>query len=178
MVCITSQMSIVKTSLIVLVLGLAGPVAAQPLDATVQTSLGAAVKLSTLWGMPVVLFYEDKDGASQNQPLRFALSTQRQPRTLTEVVKVVAVANVEGYDWFPVKNFVLSSVRDAERASGIPVYLDWQGALQRKPWALSGKGSSVVVLDGKGRSIFSKNGALSHEEIAEVVSLLVRLASQ
>ena len=150
----------------------------QPLDATVETTRGGAVQLASLWGKPVVVFYEDKDGTSQNQSLKDELESQGRKRGLTRSVRVVAVASVEGYDWFPVKGIVVSAVKDAEVQSGIPVYLDWRGALKRKPWGLTGKGSTVLVLDGTGALLFSKNGPLSHEEISQVVALLVRLVTR
>ena len=133
------------------------------------------MQLAALWGKPVVVFYEDKDGTSQNQPLKDELEAQGRSRGLLRSVRVVAVASVEGYDWVPVKGFVVSAVKRVELVSGIPVYLDWQGALKRKPWNLTGKGSTVLVLDGAGALLFSRNGALSREEISEVVSLLVKL---
>jgi hypothetical protein len=178
MVCITWRVRAVKASWIVLLLGLSGPVLAQPLDATVETTRGGAVKLSSLWGKPVVVFYEDKDGTGQNQSLKDELEAQGRARGLTRSVRVVAVASVEGYDWFPAKNFVVSAVKDAESQSGIPVYLDWQGALKRKPWGLTGRGSTVLVLDGAGTLFFSRNGALTREEISQVVTLLVRLVTR
>ncbi len=159
----------------ILLCGLGFPVFAQPLDATLDTTRGGAVKLSELWGKPTVLFYEDKDGTDQNQKLKNELALQGEKQALRSHVRVVAVADVEGYDWFPAKGFVVSAVKRAEKASGLPVYLDWRGALKRKPWALTGKGSTVAVLDGAGTLLFSKNGALTDEEISQVVALLVRL---
>ena len=69
-------MSGVKASWVVLLVGLGGPVLAQPLDATVETTRGGAVQLAALWGKPVVVFYEDKDGTGQNQPLKEELEAQ------------------------------------------------------------------------------------------------------
>ncbi len=154
------------------------PVFAQPLDATVETTNGSAVRLKAPWGKPVVVFYEDRDGTGQNQRLKDELEAQGKKRQLTQQVRVVAVADVVGYDWFPAKNFVLGSVKSAEEASGIPVYLDWGGELKRKPWGLTGKGSTVLVLDEAGTLLFSRNGALTDEEISQVVALLVRLVTR
>ena len=41
-------------------------------------------------------------------------------------------------------------MKDAEKKSGIPVYLDWTGALSGKPWDLSRTGSTVMVFDAAG----------------------------
>ncbi len=168
----------VKAACFVLLVGLAAPGLAQPSGVTVETTRGSAVRLSALWGRPAVLFYEDKDGAAQNQPLKEELAAQGHARGLASAVNVIAVANVEGFDWFPAKSFVVSTVREAEEASGIPVYLDFHGALKLKPWALTGKGSTVAVVDQNGSLVFARNGPLSREEINHVVELLVRLVSR
>jgi predicted transcriptional regulator len=90
-----------------------------------------------------------------------------------EAVSVLAVANVRDFDWFPAKNFVLAAVKDAEAKSGIPVYLDWSGALSARPWGLGASGSGVVVVDSSGEKVlFSKQGKLSAEEIDRVFELL------
>jgi predicted transcriptional regulator len=143
------------------------------MDARVSNTKGQSVWLAQLWGKPTVVFYEDKDGTFQNQALKDALFQKGKETGLLEAVSVVAIANVRGFDWFPAKNFVVSAVKDAEGKSGIPVYLDWSGALSAKPWSLESVGSSVIVVDAAGEKVlFSKHGKLSAEEIEQVFQLL------
>lgn len=149
------------------------------LDARVSNTKGQSVWLAQKWGKPTVLFYEDKDGTFQNQSLKDALFQKGKEKGLLEAVSVVAIANVRGFDWFPAKNFVVAAVKDAETRSGIPVYLDWSGALSAKPWGLDAQGSSVLVVDGAGeRVLFSKHGKLTAEEIEQVFELLGSLVAR
>lgn len=149
------------------------------MDARVSNTKGQSVWLAQKWGKPTVLFYEDKDGTFQNQALKDALFQKGKEKGLLGAVSVVAIANVRGFDWFPAKNFVLAAVKDAEARSGIPVYLDWSGALSAKPWGLEAVGSSVLVVDGAGEKVlFSKSGKLTAEEIDQVFDLLSSLVGR
>lgn len=149
------------------------------MDARVSNTKGQSVWLAQKWGKPTVLFYEDKDGTFQNQALKDALFQKGRETGLLEAVSVVAIANVRGFDWFPAKNFVVAAVKDAEAKSGIPVYLDWSGALSQKPWSLDAEGSTVLVVDGGGEKVlFSKHGKLSAEEIKQVFELLGSLVTR
>jgi hypothetical protein len=149
------------------------------MDARLSNTKGQSVWLAQKWGKPTVLFYEDKDGTFQNQPLKDALFRKGKETGLLDAVSVVAVANVRGFDWFPARNFVLAAVKDAEAKSGIPVYLDWSGALSNGPWGLGASGSSVVVVDAAGEKVlFSKQGKLSPEEIDQVFELLGTLVTR
>lgn len=148
----------------------------QPLDAQVFNTKGSPVRFARLWGRPTVVFYEDKDATAQNQALKDELFKRGKDAGLLDAVSVIAVANVKGFDWFPAKNFVIGAVKDAEKTSGIPVYLDWRGALMSAPWSLSEKGSTVLVIDASGEQVlFSKMGPLSPEEITRVFDLLSSL---
>lgn len=143
------------------------------MDARVSNTKGQSVWLAQLWGKPTILFYEDKEGTPLNQALKDALFKRGEEKGLLQAVSVIAVANVRGFDWFPAKNFVMSAVKDAEKTSGIPVYLDWDGVLSGKPWNLGATGSTVVVIDAAGEQLlFSKAGALTPSEIEQVFTLL------
>ena len=125
------------------------------MDARISNTHGKSVWLAQLWGKPTVMFYEDKDSTSQNQALKDELFKQGKERGLLDSVSVIAIANVRGFDWFPAKNFVVGAVKDAQKRSGLPVYLDWSGRLSSKPWSLSATGSTVMVIDASppGRSL-------------------------
>jgi hypothetical protein len=176
-------MRFVKAKLISAILfAAAGASAAVPggaMDARVSNTKGQSVWMAQMWGKPTVLFYEDKDGTFQNQPLKDALFKKGKEKGLLESVSVIAVANVRAFDWFPAKNFVVAAVKDAEKESGIPVYLDWTGSLSARPWALGATGSSVVVVDAAGEKVlFSKSGKLTPEEIDQVFALLGSLVTR
>lgn len=154
----------------------AGAAGGQPMDARVSNTKGQSAWLAQMWGKPTVMFYEDKDGAFQNQVLKDGLFKKGKEKGLLDSVSVIAIANVRGYDWFPAKNFVVSAVKEAEKTSGIPVFLDWTGVMSNKPWSLSATGSTVLVVDPTGEKVlFSKAGKLSPEEVDQVFALLASL---
>ena len=144
----------------------------EPLDATVSTTSGSDVKLASLRGKPTVVFYEDRDSTELNQSLKDELFKRGREEHLLKEVSVVAIANVKGFNWFPARNFVISAVKDTEKKAGVPVYLDWSGALWNAPWKLPSKTASVVVLKSDGRLLLQFTGKLKPEERTAVFEAL------
>lgn len=158
---------------------LAGGAWGAPMDARISNTQGKSVWLARLWGKPTVIFYEDKESTAQNQVLKDELFKQGRERGLLDAALVIAIANVRGFDWFPARNFVVGAVKDAQKRSGIPVYLDWSGTLTGKPFSLSATGSTVLVIDASGeRVLFSKNGVLSEDEVRQVFGVLATLVGR
>lgn len=145
------------------------------LDAPVVTSSGEKAMLALQWGKPTVLFYEDRFSTKLNQTLKDGLFKRGVELGLIGRVSVVAVANLEGLDWFPARGFALGAVRDAEKEAGIPVYVDWSGVLARAPWRLPAKNASVVVLDARGQVTWEASGALGPSQREEVFNELLKL---
>ena len=145
------------------------------LDAPVVTSAGVSARLATQWGRPTVLFYEDRFSTKLNQALKESLFKRGVELGLIGQVSVVAVANLEGLDWFPARGFALAAVRDAEKEAGIPVFVDWAGVLAQPPWRLPAKTASVVVLDAAGKVRWQASGALDAAQREEVFAELLRL---
>ncbi|MBK7862646.1 MAG: hypothetical protein IPJ65_29370 [Archangiaceae bacterium] len=141
-----------------------------------STTAGTYVRLSDLFrSRPTVLFYEDKDTNQLNQPLKDTLYALGKARSLLDAASVVAIANVQGFDWFPARNFVVTAVKKTEVSIGVPVYLDWDGTMTKKPWSLNPKNATVMVLDPKGAVQFSYQGKLTEQKTAEVLALLEKL---
>lgn len=147
-------------------------------EATLGTSAGEQVRLSSLRGKPMVLFYEDRDQTEMNAELKKRLFTVGTEQGLLDQVSVVAVANVEGYNWFPARGFVLSAVKATEKKLRIPVYLDWFGSLRAQPWNLSSVLPSVLVLDREGATVLELSGALTEPQRQAVFDALKALVSQ
>jgi predicted transcriptional regulator len=78
---------------------------------------------------------------------------------------VVAVANLEAYDFFPARGIALSHVRDEEKKWGIPILVDLKGTLGATPWNLPKKTSSVLLLDGSGKVVFRYSGRMKEEDM-------------
>ena len=142
------------------------------LAATVSDTQGRPVNLAVLSGKPVVLFYEEKEATDANQALKDELLKRGREANLLSAVRVIAVANVRAYDWFPARPFVIHAVRDIEKKVGIPVYLDWGGALSRSPPGLAASGASVLLLDRGGGVRFTKHGRLSRAEMEALLGML------
>ena len=147
----------------------------EPLDATLRGSDGKHVRLSTWRGKPVILFYEDKKSTSLNAPLKEELFKRGQARGLLEAAFVVAVANLEDYDFFPARQIALSYVRDEEKKAGVPILVDLDGTLGGPPWGLPKKTSNVLLLDGEGRLIFKHSGRMKEAEMEAFFGTLSRL---
>lgn len=146
-----------------------------PREAVLHRTDGREVMLSSHRGKPQVLFYEDRDSTEQNATLKRELFARGREEGLLESVGVIAIANLKAYDWFPARGFAVAAVRDAERIAGIPVLVDWRGALRLPPWSLPAKTSSVVVLDPQGLVAFEVSGALTSTQRAELFAVLKRL---
>ncbi|MNY77135.1 Bacterial protein [compost metagenome] len=50
--------------------------------------------------------------------------------------------------------------------------------MTRKAWGLEEESSAIVVLDKEGRVQWAKDGALTQEEVQQVVALLHKLLGQ
>jgi hypothetical protein len=147
----------------------------RPLDASLVSSRGEVVRLKTQFGLPTVLFYEDRHSTALNQQTKDELFARGKRDGLLQAAKVVAVANLEGYDWFPARDFALAGVRDAELKAGVPVLVDWRGALRAPPWSLPAKTSSVLLLDSVGRVTFERSGRLTDADRAALFEALREL---
>ena len=45
-------------------------------------------------------------------------------------IALLAVADVEGYDYWPVRGFVKSAIRKESRKFGTTIYCDWDGSFR------------------------------------------------
>src|SRR4051794_13203151 len=90
-----------------------GPRREQPLDASLASAQGQTVRLGSQLGMPTVLFYEDRYSTALNQQTKDELFARGKREGLLQAAKVLAIANLEGLDWFPARDFALAAVRDA-----------------------------------------------------------------
>jgi len=88
-------------------------------------------------------------------------------------VALVAVADVAGYDYWPVRGFVKDAIRKESVKQGTSIYCDWDGHVRRG--LELDAGTSNVVLYGKdGSVIFADKGALSAARRGALLDLLRR----
>jgi hypothetical protein len=147
-------------------------------DAALVDSRGGPVRLSEFRGKPVVLFYEDRASSEQNARLKRALSERAEARRLTGAAHVLGVANVAPYDFWPARNFVLSSIREVERRDRVRVLVDWKRALLQPPWSLPDATSSVVLLDAEGRWVHAWSGPVQDKSLEEFFQALEQLLKE
>lgn len=149
-----------------------------PMDATLRGSDGKEVALSHWRGKPVILFYEDRHSTTLNSSFKEALFERGQAQGLLDAAWVVAVANLQGFDFFPARGIALSRVRDEEKKWGIPILVDLKGTLGDNPWNLPTKTSSVLLLDGNGRVVFRYSGRMGEQDMETFFRALGALLGQ
>jgi hypothetical protein len=151
------------------------PSEAVRVDAELVDSRDAPVRLSSFRGRPLVLFYEDRSSTEQNAGLKRALRERAPTQKSSRGARVVGVANVAAYDFWPARGFVLSAVRAVERRDNVQVLLDWKHALGGLPLRLPEGASSVVLLDEEGHFIHAWSGAVEGAALEQFFEVLVRL---
>jgi hypothetical protein len=140
-------------------------------DVTLEDAWGRSVRLSSYDGEPMLVVYEDKDSAGLNAAFKGELSLLGKGDRYRSSVALIAVADVAGYDYWPVRGFVKDAIRDESKKRGVDIFCDWDGHVGE---ALGlRRGTSNVVLYGKdGKVLFAAHGALTRDARAQVVSLL------
>ena len=88
-----------------------------------------------------------------------------------ERVAFLAIANLEGYDYWPVHDFARNAVHDEARRAGIEIYCDWKGELRRR-LTLRPDLSTVILLNREGRVLFAHQGPVPPEEQDRLLALL------
>lgn len=123
------------------------------------------LSLRGLTGKVIVVVHQDRHSSEQNPALKEKLSAllTRFPGEL----KIVALADVGGYDFWPAKGYVRDALKSLDSGGGALVACDWKGAV-RKAYQLKQKQSVVFVLS-KGLELVSMTkGQLSDAETDRV----------
>ncbi|MGK3997150.1 YtfJ family protein [Sorangium sp. So ce1024] len=140
-------------------------------NARVEDADGRELQLKTLRGKPILIVYEDKDSATQNQAFKDALAKLAKGDRYRRTIALAAVADVSSYDFWPVKGFVKDAIREESRKVGATIYCDWDGTF-REAYRLR-RGISNVILVGKnGQVLFAAEGKLKPEAQRRVLDLL------
>lgn len=140
-------------------------------NARVEDADGRVLQLKTLRGKPILIVYEDKDSATQNQAFKDALAKLAKGDRYRRTIALAAVADVSSYDFWPVKGFVKDAIREESRKVGATIYCDWDGTF-REAYRLR-RGISNIILVGKnGQVLFAAEGKLKPEAQRRVLDLL------
>jgi len=152
-------------------------VSAQPVvgsirpHARVVDADGRALELPWLDGKPSLIVYEDKASATLNAHLKSELSRVARGDRYRHAVALVPIANVSGYDFWPVRGFVKDAIRDESKKLGATIYCDWDGSAA-KSMGIAGNTSSVILVGRKGRVLFAHSGRVSVEDTSKLLELL------
>jgi hypothetical protein len=144
-------------------------------NVTLRDAWDRTLDLGRIGQRPLLLVYEDRDSSSHNQPLKDELSRIASGPSAGRVL-LVAVADLQGYDYWPARGFVKDAVRSQSRALGAPIYCDWDGSL-RVTLGLARGTSNVILYDAAGRVVFVHAGAMD-APTTERVMVLMRAMSR
>ncbi|MBK8253178.1 MAG: hypothetical protein IPK82_10990 [Polyangiaceae bacterium] len=137
----------------------------------VEDADGKTLETKSLKGKPVLIVYEDRDSATQNEKLKKELSVLAKGDKYKSKVALAAVADVSSYDFWPAKGFVKDAIREESKKQGTTIYCDWNASF-RKAFKLT-KGKSSIVLIGKDNKVlFAGEGSLSDADRKKLVDLL------
>jgi hypothetical protein len=134
-------------------------------DVQLKDAYGHTVSLSQFRGKPVVLLYESRESREENRALKDRLFRLGQQSQLREALHFIPIANLEPYDFFPVRHFAERYIRDLEKKLQVRVLIDWQGLLETPPWSLSSKPSAVLLFSSNGEVLFRHAGPLKNSEL-------------
>jgi predicted transcriptional regulator len=140
-------------------------------NARVEDADGKVLQMQSLKGKPILIVYEDRDSAKQNQTLKDDLSKLASGDKYKTAVALAAIADVSSYDWWPAKGFVKDAIREESKKQKTTIYCDWNGGF-RKAYGMK-KGVSNIILVGRdGQVLFAAEGAIGADSRKRLVSLL------
>lgn len=154
--------------------GLAGAVpsvgAARP-ELTLIDGWDRALVVDRTATKPILVVYEDKDSATQNQPLKNELARLAKGDRYKDAVALLAIADVEGYDFWPVKGFVKDAIQTESQKFKTTIYCDWNGGVRGRLGLK--KGVSNIVLYGRdGKVRLAHEGPMPAEKRQALVAML------
>jgi hypothetical protein len=120
---------------------------------------------------PLLVIYEDKDSAALNATFKSELSELAKGDRYRTRIVLAAVADVGGYDYWPVRGFVKDAIQGESRKAGTPIYCDWNGAVRRALGVNAGT-SSILLYGRDGRVLFASEGAMSGAMRAALIAML------
>lgn len=151
-------------------LALPGVGAAGPAGMVVDAD-GRGRDLLANQGKPTLLVYEDQAATKQNVELKTELSRLASGDKYRTAIALVAVADVEGYDYWPARGFVKGAIRSESKKLGNTIYVDWNGGVRKA--AGFKKGMSTILLMGRdGKILFSHEGTMTAVQRKQLLELL------
>ena len=120
---------------------------------------------------PVLIVYEDKDSASQNQALKDDLADLQKSSNYRKGVAHIIVADTSSYDYWPAKGIAKGELRKWSNKLGIVVYSDFSADVRTRLQLEKGL-SNVVLYDAQGNVLFAHAGTVPPEERKHLIELI------
>lgn len=138
---------------------------------SVVDAWGRTLHLAAGGTKPVLVVYEDEGSAKQNLLLKQELAVLAKGGRYRTAIVLLPVADVGGYDYWPVRGFVKDAIQSESRKIDAPIYCDWDRSVRRR-LGMRGGTSNVVLYDKNGKVVFAHEGALSKEQRETLINLL------
>jgi predicted RNA-binding protein with PUA-like domain/predicted transcriptional regulator len=119
----------------------------------------------------VVVLHQDRKSAEENAQFKAELA--RLSEKNVQKLRVVALADVDGYNFWPAKGFVKDALRPLT-SQGATVLVDWRGSV-RKGYGLRSGQSAVFVLGPGGELQALARGKLSSDEMSGLLQTIRQL---
>lgn len=126
--------------------------------------------------VPVLVVCEGRDERDDNQAFKERLGALLGRADNAAKARLVAVADLARWNWWPAKRHALASIRDGVREGKIPktIHLDWEGKL-RRGWGIAAGRPAMLLVDGEGEVLFAAEGRMSEAEQRALLEALGRL---
>lgn len=129
-------------------------------DLLLEPVEGQELNLASARGRPALIFYESRASHAQNNALKKRLKELvGVSESYRDQVVLFPIANLEGYDFWPVRGIVAGAVRTEAKRIGAVIYCDWKGAI-RTALGVHKEASSIILINRGGKVIFAHEGAL------------------
>lgn len=123
---------------------------------------------------PLLVMYEDKEAQTQNEHARKVLGRITDRAENRARFEFVAVADVEKWNWWPAKRYVLADLRKIAERENTLLFADWTGAV-RKAWGLTQHKSALILTTPDGKVPFAAEGPLTNAQLTALVAELKKL---
>lgn len=132
---------------------------------------GNPLDIGQIKGRPVLIVYEDQEATKQNLELKRELSALAKGDAYRDAIALVAVADVQGYDYWPARGFVKSAIRKESKKLGTTIYCDWKGALRQSAGFHKGQ-STVILLSADSKVLFAHEGSMPAATRTRLIELI------
>lgn len=125
-------------------------------------------------GTVLVVLHQDRTSSDQSPDFKVQLGKLTESPAGRQRLRLVALADVGGYDFWPARRYVKDALRPLREEGGALVLADWQGAV-RKRYRIAAGQSVIFVVSPSGELRALKRGLLGKDEAAQVLQIIAGL---